>query len=473
MKRKTLSPSSSFVADAAADASSSSRTEQEQEQQEQAHYSHPLSVYPHSMLVDKLNGSDSMPCLVKYNDVSALDYNNGVVDMLLCLDMSTSMRQTLPDLVQAVKHLSNFDVHSSGVDVNLGLGYFNSKPYFPELNFHSMRDKKTEVQGGEDALSSLLSSFCDDHIHNRSLYPGTNFLTVLQRGLNVLSNRRSSLLNDESKSVRMQHLVVLTDGYPDYGISDSSVLDAIKDGVGDASVVVHVMLLGEHVNLDLAKSMVSVTNGALAYADTGSDLKETFDRILVPIRTSSLPLTVKIRDRGERTRVLHGGILTPTNCSILTHINVPPKPDHGFHIGACFDVLDIGRPSAASIPPFALYLKFIGTTSPQDVAEWNDESTNAPPEPLVRAMRERDELEAAVQAAVQAAEEGSDGMGFEETRNVLRSRIDTMEEGSQARMSLEIMESSLASREERLSRRMTSTAMTLTLASEASLAMHR
>jgi uncharacterized protein YegL len=178
----------------------------------------------------------------------------------------------------------------------------------------------------------------------------TNMKEMIEKGLSALKERRVKQFGNSEG--HLQHLVIMTDGVPDYGQTKEMLTATITDGIGNDAVVVSILLLGSHVNLELSEAMtVGTTRGVLAYANKPEDLSSTFDEIITTILKSSRAFNVKINDNKNDGRVLHFGVLTEKNNTALVELNFGSKIGSDKHL-ACTLALSDGGSDASCVMPY-------------------------------------------------------------------------------------------------------------------------
>lgn len=314
-----------------------------------------IKVLPESMVV-KLSGQQQVRTLIEINNIEP-KFNKSP-DILFLIDTSGSMHNNLNELHGAMEHLASHDKLAQN-NPSVAFGTWNSWTHIPGV---------VDTVDGIDTVDAMDSdqlphgytpwmpirqfnqvaakNFATRYLVKAS--GGTNMLQMFKKGLAALKKRREDA--HDSKAENLQHLVVLTDGKPDIGQAMNDLTNEIKNGIGDVSVVVHILLLGEKIDLNLSKALcIGTTGGVMAYAEKGEDLAEAFDSILKPIFTSSRGFTLRVQSNGL-SEVKHLGILSEKNNKTLVSLNFGPKKVTGSNPGAKISLLD--SDSTAIVMPY-------------------------------------------------------------------------------------------------------------------------
>jgi Mg-chelatase subunit ChlD len=305
-----------------------------------------LVVQPETMAILKNKGRDNMDALVTVANVDKIDLKKNSVDLLLMTDLSSSMTPRLDKLSDAINSLSKHfssQGSESQVEVHMAIGYFHEDAYFPGLEGSNLNEdlphgyKPFEDAKKFDQVASL--NFCKKYIHDKNLYPATNLEEAIKKSVSVLKQRQ--LEEFEGNENRLQHIVILTDGCPNGGETSHTQLKKIfMDSVENTSIVMHILLLGQQVDIDLAEELtLNTVGGVMSYADKADNLDEAMSLIFVPIKTSSVPFSVLVKDKGGAEKINRFGILTESNNECIVKFNVGTKSDPGVHMGATFSLL--------------------------------------------------------------------------------------------------------------------------------------
>lgn len=305
-----------------------------------------LVIQPETMAILKDKGRDNMDALVTVTNLAKVDLKKNSADLVIMTDLSSSMGPTLDKLSKVFDNLSkNFSngTNEAQVEVNMAIGYFHEEAFFPGLEGSNLDDdlphgyKPFEDVKKFDQAASL--NFCKKYIDENKLVPATNMERAIKKSVSVLKKRQ--LEDFGGNKNRLQHVVILTDGCPNGGATSHTQLKKIfMDGIKDTSIVMHILLLGQDVDINLAEELtLNTAGGVMSYADKADDLEEAMGLIFGPIKTSSVPFSVLVKDKGGMEKLERFGILTESNNECLTTFNVGTKSDPGVHMGATFSLL--------------------------------------------------------------------------------------------------------------------------------------
>lgn len=258
---------------------------------------------------------------------------SGKSDLYVLLDGSGSMnsavgmlRDSLIKMAEDAK--TKYDKGESPVTHDFAFGTFGSNSYAPGL-----------VPGSGDSptgytpwmpLHEMRAAMRNVAATINANLGSTNLENAIGLAIDCLKKRRE---DEDLPNHYVQHLLIMTDGVPDHG-QKFTVPTALTREIGDLSIIVHVLCLGDHTDIELSEQMAETTRGIMGFANRPETLKDAFESILEPLRTSSRAFTIEIRDKGDTKRVLHYGLLTPSNNSALTTLSFGPKTQSGAHIAA-------------------------------------------------------------------------------------------------------------------------------------------
>lgn len=279
-------------------------------------------------------------------------------DVLFAIDTSGSMTRSMESLGKALSHFvksvesthKRLATQGAGATaalplvLNFAFGVWNSTCKFPGLSGEHADVERLPFgyvpfgpahEVGEAAMLNIKNSFFSP-CHATGT---TNMEEAIVTSLGILKQRRAAKHN--SDPTYLQHLVVFTDGHPNEGQKET-LQETVRREIGDDAVVVHMFILGEHVDLKLAQKLsVDTTNGCIAYASSSTDLEESFDSILNVITKSSIPFNIKITHAspGDGTepeeKVIHCGTLNKgLNFQTEVKLHFGPKTEPGNHIAA-------------------------------------------------------------------------------------------------------------------------------------------
>lgn len=378
-----------------------------------------LDVLPETMVVS-MEGKSSVRALVRVN--RPLLSKSKPVDVLFQLDLSGSMYENLDGLKKALTHMAEtvetqhkrtvlFKKCEGGRDVSdmhLAIGTYSDATHFPGYN----ADADEKLPHGyrmwmpmHEFTPAAAMNFGQKYLSK--VIGGTNMMGMIKDSLKVLRERRNSEFNQDES--HLQHLVILTDGKPNAGQATIDLKRAIVDEIQGLSVVVHVLLLGTQVDLNLAETLsVGTSNGVIAYADKPENLTEAFDSILTPIMKSSRGFALKVWNRGGNMTVKNFGILSETNNQAVIELDFGPKTVGGNHMGAKVSLLDSS--SLTTVMPYY-------TDNPDDPA-WNSSAAKMPPalEQYLKSEKFEEDLREQVMNQVQES-------GFEDGATLLESLL--------------------------------------------------
>lgn len=378
-----------------------------------------LHILPETMVVP-MEGKSSVRALVRVN--RPLLSKSKPVDVLFQLDLSCSMSDNLDGLKKALTHMAVtvetqhkrnvlFKKRGGGSDVSdmhLAIGTYSDAAHFPGYN----ADADEKLPHGYNMWMPMheftpASAMNFGQRYLSKTIGGTNMMGMIKDSLRVLRERRNSEFNQDES--HLQHLVILTDGKPNAGQSTVDLKRAIIDEIQGLSVVVHVLLLGRQVDLNLAETLsVGTSNGVIAYADKPENLTEAFDSILTPIMKSPRGFALKVWSRGGNLKVENFGILSETNNQAVIQLDFGPKTAVGNHMGAKVSLLDSS--SITAVMPYY-------TNDPDDPA-WNSSAAKMPPalEQYLKSEKMEEDLREQVMNKVQES-------GFEEGATLLESLL--------------------------------------------------
>lgn len=312
-------------------------------------------------LVVPMAGIDNVRALLTVPKVACTPTKlAGNVDLFVLLDQSGSMECNNTLLRDAMINMADeakdfYDAEQSGkheakskhsvninfayarfgndcADPGLGGGVPQPSGYVPWMPLHEM---KAPMRNVASSLSATMG--------------GTNLSRALDRAFADLSARREE---EELPPTYMQHLLLMTDGMPNQGAVNAVALrQLISAARGTDPVVVHVLCLGDQVDMDLCTALAKTTNGVVAHASDGASLSDAFQSITVAMRASAKPFCVEMKDKGGRHRVELFGILTNENNTALTDFDFGAKSEPGNHLGATVGLLK--HPPTAVVPLYA------------------------------------------------------------------------------------------------------------------------
>lgn len=307
-----------------------------------------MEVFPATMVVD-ITGKNGVDTLVKVTNPDLKQ--EAERDLLVFSDMSGSMYNAVENLERALHHIASnaqTEHKKTPFNINVAFGMYNSRFFIPGVDNPTdipneakkgAFDFKPWIEKGESdklphgykpwmplhevGCASMLN-FTNKFIKKSKVGSTTNMLGMIKHSLDVLRERRKSYYaNDPSV---LQHILIMTDGKPDPEQTQSEIENAIKEGIGDCSVVVHILLLGNYVDIALSEAIsYGMTGGIVAYANKSDNLGEAFDSILKPIYQSSRAFTLRVEDKGSNVCVHHLGILSQFNNQALVQLNFGPK----------------------------------------------------------------------------------------------------------------------------------------------------
>ena len=291
-----------------------------------------------------IEGIDGVDALVSVPRAKSCANLSGSVDMMLVIDQSGSMESSNHLLKDAIIKLADdakmlYDEEHHGTHPpHLG-GYHNVDTNFAFVKFGSDAMAPGFAEGNTRKIIPGYKPWSKLHEMQSSMrniaqtigdtLGSTNMMEAANLALSLLKKRRD---DEDLPSSYVQHLLFMTDGIPDCGQRDS-IAHPIKKGIGDLSIIVHVLCLGEHTDVDLAEELTHSTMGIMGYANRPETLHDAFNSILSPLRCSAKPLTLRITDKNG-TRTEHHGLLTGSNCEVLTKLSFGPKTGEGAHIAA-------------------------------------------------------------------------------------------------------------------------------------------
>lgn len=278
----------------------------------------------------------------------------GDADMLAILDQSGSMCDANAMLGEALIKMA--DDTKDMMDKDQLLSFVN----FAYVKFGSAAEAPG-FDEGDDALSFVATGYkpwmklYDMKVAMRNIVQRdvgsnmgcTNMRAAIELGIKLLKKRRE---DQDLPNHYLQHLLLMTDGHPDGGQAPL-LPKLIKDLIGDLSIVVHVLCLGDNTNIELAEELTEATRGVMAHAARAETLNDAFATILSPVSTSARAFTVELSDKTGK-KVHHFGILTEQNQSALIKMNLGSKGSWGSHIAATVGVQGIGTPTAI-VPYYA------------------------------------------------------------------------------------------------------------------------
>lgn len=309
-----------------------------------------LKVIAETMVVP-LEGRKNISAMVSVKNVDVA--KNGKRDALIFTDCSGSMSQCMNKLHEMVHHIATRSGDNEAEHVNIAIGKYSTDSFIPGIDVEENDTNEATLPHGYRPWNSLkettlagLMNFTSKYLYTSGC---TNIKGMVEKGLKVLKERRRNEF-DNSES-HLQHLIILTDGRPDPGQTESILTTTIKEGIGNDAVVVSILLLGSRVDLKLSEAMtVGTTRGIVAYADKPTELSNSFDEILDQVLKSSRAFNIKICDNANKSFVHHFGVLTENNNTALIKLHFGEKLDSEKH-PACKLALNDGASSALCIMP--------------------------------------------------------------------------------------------------------------------------
>lgn len=291
-----------------------------------------------------ISGKRGLRAMVTVNNVNQTPVATAP-DVLFLWDTSGSMKCNMQDSQLAMEHISKLPQAAMG-DIHIALGTWSSLSCIPGVAPEMLDDLPFGYQPWmlmNQLTQEAAKNYALRYLKTSDAHGSTNMLGMLKKALGVLKERRMKV--HSGNPAHLQHLVILTDGKPDPNQTLTALSEEIKNGIGDFSVVVHTLLLGESIDLNLSKALcVSTTGGVMAYAEKAADIAEAFDAILKPIFTSSRGFTLRVESNGV-CEVKHLGILSETNNKAMVTLNFAPKPETGNNMGAKVSLLDSDSPT--------------------------------------------------------------------------------------------------------------------------------
>lgn len=319
-----------------------------------------------------LEGKEAMDVLVTVpgTDLSSKDGGmelGGKADLLVLCDQSGSMHDAVDLLQNAVIKMADdqekiFSKNEQTVELGFAYGRFGSDADFPGIMGHKpgptgytpwqpLHETKVSMRNVAQTLDARMG--------------GTNMKAALKEAIRAVGSRR-----DEAESLPRDHLfniLLMTDG----NASDGNVVtipQMLKEYITEESIVVHVLALGDGVDMELCEAIAGTTNGVVAHAATASALNDAFESILHTIRSSAKAFTLQIKDKGGSERIEHYGVLNKGNNQALTKLSFGPKTSDGCHIAATVGFMGKKKMPTAVMPLYAL----------PDAAVWQSDRAKEP-----------------------------------------------------------------------------------------------
>lgn len=309
-----------------------------------------LVVVPETMVVP-MEGKEDVKAMVRVDnpDIGSSTQRTKSRDVLFCVDCSGSMHPSMSKLHDMLHHIPTHAGSDNAEHVHVAICKYSSETFIPGIDVCDdplPYGYAPWAPLNEMSLAGMMN-FTSKYIFSRG---STNMHEMIKKGLAALKDRRVKQFGNSEG--HLQHLVIMTDGIPDYGQTKEMLTATINDGIGNDAVVVSILLLGSHVNLELSEAMsVGTTRGVLAYANKAEDLSSTFDEILTTILKSARAFNVKINDKKNDGRVFHFGVLTENNNTALMDLNFGSKIGSDKHL-ACTLVLSDGVSDASCVMPY-------------------------------------------------------------------------------------------------------------------------
>jgi hypothetical protein len=171
---------------------------------------------------------------------------------------------------------------------------------------------------------------------------GTNTAAAVERGCAELRliRAKKGLPPDY-----VMHLVIMTDGYPTVGVTDSRRLGRIVKHQMDTNleghaVLVHVLCLGNSIDRDVPRELTFWTGGFTGHAKTPVELVTEMERLTASMLGSSTTLKLAIVDKGVKANAVFSaryrdyGLITHNNNETFFTMQVADKFNAGMHIAA-------------------------------------------------------------------------------------------------------------------------------------------
>lgn len=280
--------------------------------------------------VNKMRSSFHLPKSL----VGTLQTAGYETDLVVALDISPSMDDALPLLKETVEKLPAMLKTGTVIKkVNCAVGTFDHA-----ARMYQEGSPTGYVPFGELTEVAARNIALDLGVDGGR---GTNTRDMIQLGCGELRRIREER---QRPAGYLQHLLILTDGRPTVGETNTSRLRKLVktqcdiDNLGHA-VVVHVLCLGNNIDRDVPKALVDSTCGIVGHAKTAAELTEEMGRILTPILSSSAAFTLaidddRVKDGNAQVRYHRRGILTPANCETLFELDVSSKVRAGLNLAA-------------------------------------------------------------------------------------------------------------------------------------------
>lgn len=321
-----------------------------------------IHVHLQSSIVP-INGREKMDVLLsvpgaeKSVDDGGVDLS-GEADLMVAFDGSGSMYRDVELLKKAAIKMADDESKLRDPPVKLSFAYaqFGSSIVIPSdgvtgyTKWMPLADTKVAMRNVTGTLNANMG--------------GTNMKLALKEVVRECNVRRDE---EERRLPHLQHVLLMTDGAASDGCA-ITIPQMLKEEIGDNSVVVHVLALGDRVNMPLCEAIAQVTHGVVAHAIDATALNDAFESILCNVRSSSKPFTVQLVDKGGNERIQHFGILNRMNNTALTNLSFGAKTSPGCHMGATVG-LYMAKTSPTAVMP--LYAE-------DDDAVWTSERAKEP-----------------------------------------------------------------------------------------------
>lgn len=368
-----------------------------------------------------VSGQDNMRALLTVPgaevgcDGGGMDLS-GSADLLVVFDQSGSMRENVDMLKKAAIKMADDEANlkNQGVStVKLSFAYAQFGTH-TKIPMHSDNKRGPAGYSPWMPLDNMKAEMRNVAQTLNSEMGGTSMKQALEDAVAMCLHRRVE--EENMPPSHLQHILLMTDGAASDG-DDKSIGDMLRSNIGDKSIVVHVLALGDHVDMPLCESIADVTRGVVAHAVDGASLDDAFGTILYTVGSSAKPFTIQIRDKGGVERIQHFGVLNRSNFIALTELSFGPKTVPGCHIGA---TVGWYNHSSVKTMPTAVMPLYAEAGDPV----WNSERAKEPKE-ITHAL----EMERILEEHRKKVEAESENRGYEAALE-LSSQLTTQYEDS-------------------------------------------
>ena len=155
---------------------------------------------------------------------------------------------------------------------------------------------------------------------------GTNHQDAIKSAFEYLKLKRGGL--------GLKHIVLVTDGDATVGQCNPLRLqlemrEMLKE-LGDEQIVVHMVVVGSHVNREVPKNICAPTAGVVAFALRAETLPDEMAKVFAPIKEAPQAIVLQIGWGGgiENNYVRHG-LLTKNHKHVVVDLNFDPSREKG------------------------------------------------------------------------------------------------------------------------------------------------